>query len=113
MFEIKHYITDEGRDVFGDWRSKVKDVKARIAIDRRLYRVELGNLGDHKPCRQGVWELRIDTGPGYRIYYAQAGQTVVLLLCGGTKHAQDADMTKACEYWQNWQRSNAKQEKER
>nr|WP_245590261.1 type II toxin-antitoxin system RelE/ParE family toxin [Desulfobulbus elongatus] len=64
MFEIKHYITDDGRDVFEDWRDKVKDSKAKIAIDRRIYRAELGNFGDHKPCREGVWELRIDVGPG-------------------------------------------------
>jgi len=76
MFEIRHYITDDGRDVFADWRDKVKDSKAKIAIDRRIYRAEPGNFGDHKPCREGVWELRIDVGPGYRVYYAQAGQTV-------------------------------------
>ena len=113
MFEIKHYITDDGLDVFDNWRNKVKDSKARIAIDRRIYRVELGNFGDHKPCREGVWELRIDAGPGYRIYYAQAGQTVIMLLCGGSKRSQNADISKACEYWADWQRSNMKQEKER
>ena len=58
-------------------------------------------------------ELRIDLGPGYRVYYAQAGQTVILLLCGGIKRSQDADISKACEYWKDWQRSNVKQEKER
>ncbi len=90
----------------------MKDSKAKIAIDRRIYRAELGNFGDHKPCREGVWELRIDTGPGYRVYYARAGRTVVLLLCGGIKRSQDADISKACEYWKDWQRSNVKQEKE-
>ena len=85
----------------------------KIAIDRRLYRVELGNFGDHKSCKEGVWEFRIDLGPGYRVYYAQVGQTVVLLLCGGIKRSQDADISKACEYWKDWQRSNMKQEKER
>jgi len=113
MFEIKHYISDDGRDVFADWRDRVKDSKARIAIDRRIYRAELGNFGDHKPCREGVWELRIDVGPGYRVYYAQAGQTVVLLLCGGIKRSQDADISKACECWKDWQRSNVKQEQGR
>lgn len=111
MFEIRHYITDDGRDVFADWRNSVKDTKAKIAVDRRIYRVELGNLGDHKACREGVWELRIDVGQGYRVYYAQAGQTLVLLLCGGTKRSQDADISRACDYWKDWQRSNVKQEK--
>lgn len=78
MFEIKHYITDDGCDVFSGWRDRITDGKARVAIDRRIYRVELGNFGDHKPCREGVWELRIDIGPGYRVYYAQAGRAVVL-----------------------------------
>ena len=99
--------------MFADWRDKVKDSKAKIAIDRRIYRAALGNFGDHKPCREGVWELRIDVGPGYRVYYTQAGQTVVLLLCGGIKRSQDANITKACAYWKDWQRSKVKQEKER
>jgi putative addiction module killer protein len=110
MFEIRHYITDDGRDVFADWRGRLKDNQAKIAIDRRLYRVELGNFGDHKPCREGVWELRIDMGLGYRVYYAQAGKTLILLLCGGTKPSQDADISRACEYWKDWQHSNVKQE---
>ena len=58
----------------------------------------------HKFCRDGVWELRIDTGAGYRVYYAIAGKQVVLLLCGGDKRTQDADIRQACEYWQDWQR---------
>jgi putative addiction module killer protein len=114
MFEIRHYLTSEGRDVFADWRDKVKDGKAKIAIDRRLYRVELGNFGEHKPCRDGVWELRIDMGPGYRVYYALSGRTVVLLLCAGIKTSQEADISKACEYWKDWQRNNTvSQEKQR
>jgi len=113
MLEIRHYITSDGIDVFAEWRDQVKDTKARIAIDRRIYRAELGNLGDHKPCREGVWEFRVDVGPGYRLYYSQAGKTVVLLLCCGMKRTQVDDITKACEYWQDWQRSNLKQEKER
>ena len=111
MFEIHHYLASDGRDMFMDWRNSVKDSKVRIAIDRRINRVELGNFGDHKFCRDEIWELRLDLGPGYRIYYAQAGKTVVLLLCGGTKRSQDADIAKACAYWQDWQRrSEAEQE---
>lgn len=63
----------------------------------------MGNFGNHKSCRDGVWELRIDVGPGYRVYYAVAGSQVVLLLCGGDKRTQSADITRACEYWQDWQ----------
>jgi len=114
MFEIKHYLTDDRRDVFMNWRSQVKDTKVRIAIDRRINRLELGNFGDHKHCREGVWELRLDLGPGYRVYYARAGKTVVLLLCGGTKHSQETDISEACAYWKDWQRRNDReQEKKR
>ena len=113
MFEIKHYVTDDGHDVFSDWRNTIKDSKAKIAIDRRIYRAELGNFGDHKPCREGVWELRINAGPGYRIYCALAEQTVVLLFCGGTKRSQDTDILKACNYWRNWRHSNRKHGDER
>lgn len=111
MFEVKHYIAEDGRDVYAEWHAKIKDSKTKIAIDRRIYRVELGNFGDHKPCREGVWELRLDIGPGYRIYYALSGKTLVLLLCGGIKRSQEDDITKACEYWKDWQRSNDKEEK--
>lgn len=111
MFEIKHYITSNGSDVFAEWRDNLKDSKSKIAVDRRIYRAELGNFGDHKPCRDGVWELRIDMGPGYRVHYAQAGKTVVLLLCGGIKRSQDSDLSRACEYWKDWQFGNLKQEK--
>ena len=55
-----------------EWRQKLRDTKAKIAIDRRVNRMELGNFGDYKPCRGGVWELRIDVGQGYRVYYAIA-----------------------------------------
>ncbi|MGJ8517159.1 type II toxin-antitoxin system RelE/ParE family toxin [Carnimonas bestiolae] len=100
--EIRHFVTVGGRNPYAEWRSRIRDTKARIAIDRRLFRVELGNLGDHKPCRDGVWELRIDTGPGYRVYYALAGKTVVLLMGGGTKRSQSADIDNACAHWQEW-----------
>lgn len=70
MFEIRHYLTPDGRDIYLEWQRGLRDTKARVAIDRRINRVELGNFGDHKFCRDGVWELRIDIGAGYRVYYA-------------------------------------------
>lgn len=104
MYEVRHYLTPEGKDVFLDWVRKMRDVMSRIAVDRRVNRIELGNFGDHKFCRDGVWELRIDVGPGVRVYYALAGKEVVLLLCGGDKRTQDADIDRACGYWQDWQK---------
>ena len=77
-----------------------------MSIDRRIYRLEQGNFGDHKFCRDGVWELRVDVGTGYRVYYAIEGNDIILLLCAGDKRTQDTDITRACSYWQDWQRRN-------
>ena len=66
--------------------------------------MESDNFGDHKFCRDGVWELWVDFGPGYRVYYSLAGTQVVLLLAGGDKRTQDADIKRACANWQDWQR---------
>ncbi len=104
MYELKHYVTPAGEDIFSEWRLKLRDIKIKIAVDRRLYRLELGNFGDHKFCQDGVWELRIDLGPGYRVYYAIDGAHVILLLCAGDKTTQTTDITRACSYWQDWRR---------
>jgi putative addiction module killer protein len=112
MFEIRHYLTETGHDIFTEWLRKIRDNKAKVAIIRRVNRLELGNFGDHKACRQGVWELRINIGPGYRVYYTQASNTIVLLLCGGNKRTQIVDIVRACEYWHDWKYSN-KQENQR
>ncbi|MDR3742244.1 MAG: type II toxin-antitoxin system RelE/ParE family toxin [Terracidiphilus sp.] len=103
MFEIRHYLTPEDKDIFLEWERRLRDTKVRVAIDRRINRIELGNFGDHKFCRDGVWELRIDFGPGFRVYYAIAGSQIVLLLLGGDKRTQAADINRACEYWLDWQ----------
>ena len=104
MVEIRHYLTENSKDVYLDWLRKLRDVNAKIAVNRRVTRIELGNFGDTKFCRDGVWELRIDVGAGYRVYYALTGKEIVLLLGGGDKRTQDADIDKACGYWQDWQR---------
>ena len=104
MYEIRHYQTPEQKDVYMEWHSQLRDAKARIAVDRRINRIKLGNFGDHKFCRDGVWELRIDVGPGYRVYYAIIRTQVILLLCGGDKRTQHADISRACAYWLDWQR---------
>jgi putative addiction module killer protein len=104
VYEIRHFLTPDGKDVYAEWQRKLHDTNARIAIDRRINRIELGNFGDHKFCRDGVWELRIDVGPGYRVYYAISGLQLILLLCGGDKRTQDGDTDRACRYWQDWQR---------
>ena len=85
MYELRTYVTRDGKNLFASWQDRLRDTKARLAIRRRLNRVLSGNFGDHKFCVDGVWELRVDVGAGYRIYYAMDGKRVVLLLCGGDK----------------------------
>ena len=80
------------------------DLQTRVAVGRRVERLVNGNFGDRKFCRDGVWELRIDAVPGYRVYCAQAGSTVVLLLCGGDKRSQDRDIAQAVACWHDFQR---------
>jgi putative addiction module killer protein len=104
VYEIRHYVTAEGRDPIAEWLNRLRDTKTRVAIDRRINRLELENFGDHKFCRDGVWELRVDVGPGYRLYYAIAEGRIVLLLLGGDKRTQAADIDRACANWADWQR---------
>lgn len=94
---IIHYTTEDGTDLYQEWVDALRDNRARIAILRRVDRAASGNFCDHKPCRDGVSELRIDIGPGYRVYYFQYGVTVVVLLCGGDKRTQEADISKAVD----------------
>jgi putative addiction module killer protein len=102
--EIRHYLTASGKDTYQQWLDKLKDLKGRVAIQRRIDRLAGGNFGDHRFCRDGVWELRIDFGPGYRVYYAQERETIVLLLSGGSKRTQSADIKDAVDYWRDYQR---------
>ena len=101
--EILHYLTASGDDPYQLWLDALKDLKGRVAIQRRVDRVERGNFGDHKFCKDGVWELRINLGPGYRVYYALEERNVVLLLCG-SKRNQSADIKDAVNYWRDYKR---------
>ncbi|MFB2937470.1 type II toxin-antitoxin system RelE/ParE family toxin [Aerosakkonemataceae cyanobacterium BLCC-F154] len=97
--EIRIYLTSDNKSPFSEWRDALRDSKAEAKIRARLNRVRLGNLGDYHSVGEGVCELRIDYGPGYRIYFGQIGTTIVLLLCGGDKSTQEQDIRKAQEYW--------------
>lgn len=96
--EIIHYTTEDGTNPYQKWVDALRDNRARIAVLRRIDRAALGNFGDHKACRDGVSEMRMDVGQGYRVYYFQHGQMLVVLLCGGDKRTQDADISKAVTY---------------
>jgi len=108
--DIRRYITSDGRVPFVEWLDSLRDTKAKTNINKRLDRVSLGNLGDYRSVGEGVCELRIDYGPGYRVYFGQIGSTIVLLLCGGNKSTQEQDIRRAIEYWTDYRRrENANQ----
>lgn len=108
QWELLDYLTEAGSDPYADWLAGVADRVARARVLARTQRLRAGTFGDCRVLREGVWELRIDHGPGYRVYYAQAGRRLVLLLIGGDKRTQRSDIDTAVCYWQDWQRRNAK-----
>ena len=89
------------------WIKGLQDVRGKQKIEARVDRVRSGNLGDCKAVGEGVSELRIQFGPGYRVYIGQEGNTFVILLCGGDKSTQDEDIKKAKTYWKKYQREKA------
>lgn len=103
MFEVQTYLSPNGQDPYAQWLAALADRQARARVLVRVGRMAAGNFGDCKPIAEGVWELRIDWGPGYRVYYAQAGKRLVLLLAGGDKRTQQADITAALANWHDWQ----------
>lgn len=92
---IKNYLTKDGRDLYSNYFIKLRDPIAKAKIAVRVNRLAEDNFGDHRPCREGVWELRIDQGPGYRVYYSLIKNEIVLLLMVGDKRTQDKDIELA------------------
>ena len=100
--EVVAFRAREGHVPFEEWLDDVADQKAVARILARLARVRQGNLGDCKSVGEGVSELRVDYGPGYRVYFGQSGRTLVVLLCGGDKRTQDRDIGLAKQYWREY-----------
>lgn len=100
--ELRYYKTATGRRPFVEWFECLKDPRARAKIDVRLARVVAGNFGDAKSVGDGVMEMRIDWGRGYRVYVARVGSVVVLLLCGGDKGSQSEDIERAKNYFKDF-----------
>jgi putative addiction module killer protein len=100
--ELLEYLTETGCNPFREWLHSLRDAQGRARIRVRLNRVRLGNLGDCKAVGEGVMEFRLDFGPGYRVYFGQAGDTLVILLCGGDKRTQARDVAMAKRYWQSY-----------
>jgi putative addiction module killer protein len=107
--EILYYITKTGRDVVDDWIADLADDRTEARILARIERLSSGNFGDHKSLGGGLFELRIDTGPGYRLYYAMCGRACVLLLCGGDKRKQASDIQRARGYFNDYLERTRKQ----
>lgn len=100
--ELEFYRTANGREPYTEWFESIRDLKTRNRIQRRLYRLEAGNFGDCKSVGGGVFELRLQFGPGYRIYFGEVDNTIVLLLCGGDKSSQGRDIERAKTYWREY-----------
>ena len=90
--------------VFEEWFVALRDRQARLRIQARIDRLMFANPGQHRMLTRGVCEMKIDHGPGYRVYYARAGERLILLLVGGDKRRQQADIGAAVEYWKDWKR---------
>jgi len=98
---IREYITPQGRNPFRHWM-KGLDIAVQARMQARVLRFENGNLGDHKTVGGGVWEARLDFGPGYRLYFGKDGVSVILLLAGGDKASQSKDIAVAKRYWNDF-----------
>lgn len=106
--ELRYYQTAHGERPVVTWLERLEDRQAGARIAIRLARVQHGNFGDVEPVGEGVLELRIDWGPGYRVYFARLGQTIVLLLCAGDKRTQRKDIKRAKEYFDDYKARTAK-----
>lgn len=104
---ILEYITSEGRNHFAEWFANLRDMRAKARILARFARIREGNPGDCKPVGDGVVELRVDFGPGYRVYFAQEGEVIIILLCGGDKSTQARDIDLARSLWADYRREKA------
>lgn len=104
MIELLRYRREDGREPFTEWLSALSDKVAQARIRVRLRQVQAGNLGDCEPVGEGVIELRVHVGAGYRVYCGRHGKAVVLLLCGGDKRSQPGDIKRAKELWSEWKR---------
>jgi putative addiction module killer protein len=101
---VENYQHPDGSCPFEKWMASLRDRKTRAIIRTRIGRVRLGNLGNCEPVGAGVLELKIDYGPGYRVYFGQVETKLVILLCGGDKSSQPEDIRRAIEYWEDYKK---------
>ena len=99
---LSKYETENGRCPFDEWLNGLKDKKSQAVITARLNRVIQGNMGLCRNLGDGISELKVDFGPGFRVYFGEDGDTIVVLLCGGDKSTQSRDIEKAKEFWNDY-----------
>lgn len=100
---VLHYRTVEGRFPYREWVESIADKKSRAAVLARVDRLAFGAFGDWKSAGEGVFELRLHLGPGYRVYFGRKDKAVVILLCGGEKRSQNSDIRQAKKYWKDYE----------
>ena len=100
--EVRIYARSDGSEPFTRWLRGLRDGATRNRIRQRIARIRLGNFGDVRSVGEGVHELRIHSGPGYRVYFGREGDALVILLCSGDKGSQDRDIQRAHEYWHDY-----------
>ena len=101
MLIVREYLTRDRRSPFREWLDGL-DVAVGARVQARVLRFETGNLGDHKTVGGGVWEARLDFGPGYRLYFGKDGRSAILLLAGGSKASQTKDIGQAQGFWRDY-----------
>lgn len=111
MVELHEYLNVDGRSPFREWRGKL-DPEARRRVSTSLYRVALGNFSNTKSVGAGIFECKINFGPGYRVYFGKDGEEIVILLGGGTKQRQQNDISMAVARWEDYKQRKKQQEKE-
>ena len=102
--EARYFIASNGKAPCEEWLDTLRDRQGRAMIRARIRRLELGNPGNCRPVGQGVMEMKIHHGPGYRVYYGEDGDALIILLCGGDKDSQHRDIRKAHEFWDDYRR---------
>ena len=105
--QLRIYKLSESRIPYLEWLRSLRDQRARQKIQVRILRIRLGNFGETRSVGSGVQELKIDYGPGYRVYFGQDGDYLVILLCGGDKSTQDEDIKEAKQYWTSYKREKS------
>lgn len=101
---VQNYVLPDGTEPIVEWIEALKDIKSRARIRARINRIRTGNPGKFNVVAPGIMEMKIDLGPGYRVYYARVGNKIILLLCGGDKQTQRSDIKKAADFLSDYKR---------